>query len=179
MFVTKQSLEKRRILLKKIEERIAQAKEDKEEARSQGDLSENFGYTEARKEVENLRKMQADLMINIDLIQVVDPIKEWPEIDMQGYIRAMVGAKVTYTLDGEETWGLLGGAWDADLNNPHIIPYTSPLGRALIPKTPGKTISWEGKTIKIKKVEVPTKELLESLYQERNIKDSSQPELEL
>jgi transcription elongation GreA/GreB family factor len=141
-FVTIPSHEARKALHEKYEKRITTAQADKKEAQSQGDLSENFGYVEAKKDVENYRRMQAELNFNDPTIQLVDP-QEWADLDMEGVPRVMVGAKVTIRRSGKEETVLIGGAWDSDLENPSIIPYTSPLGKALIPKRPGASVTLE------------------------------------
>ena len=63
--VTKQSRVKRQEQHDLYSKRIDAAKIDKEEARSQGDLSENFGYDAAIKAIENYRRIQAELGLEV------------------------------------------------------------------------------------------------------------------
>jgi transcription elongation GreA/GreB family factor len=184
MIVTKQSHTIRKALHENYQKRIAAALEDKAIAKSQGDLSENFGYVEAMKECENLRRMQADLGLNNPEVQVVDPTS-WADIDMEGVPRAMVGALLEIETNGAQKTILLGGAWDADLKKEDVIPYTCPLGAALIPKSPGKEVPFNGGTVKILSVEVPTKERLQEIYGpiktktlENNRTEPGQPEMD-
>jgi transcription elongation GreA/GreB family factor len=165
IIVTEQSFKVREELYNRYEKRIQAAQLDKADAKSQGDLSENFGYVEAKKDVENYRRMQAELQFTNPAKQIVDP-KEWASIDMEGVPRAMVGAKVSILRNGEKEDLLIGGAWDSDLENPKIVAYTSPLGKALIPKRPGMkvTIETSGEEIEIVDVTTATAQEIEALY---------------
>lgn len=179
IIVTEQSHKIREELHLRYDKRIQAAQLDKAEAKSQGDLSENFGYVEAKKEVENYRRMQAELEFNHPSKQVVNPL-EWANLDMDGVPRVMVGAKVTIKRNGEEEEVFIGGAWDSDLENPKIIPYTSPLGRALIPKKPGYSTILEssGDSIEILDVTVATEKELTALYKEKSNPKKKKDEVE-
>lgn len=180
--VTKQSETKRREKHDIYEKRIAASIEDKEVARSQGDLSENFGYTEALKEIENQRRMQTDLGLHNPGVEIIDPMN-WAEMDMEEpYVR--LGAKVGIEINGERQTILIGGAWDFDLGNEAIVPYSSPLGQALMRKEPGFTTKLEtsGETVTVLSAEVPTKEDLEGYYPsptKKKVKDKEKPALEI
>lgn len=150
---------------------IEKAQHDKEEARSQGDLSENFGYVEARKTIENLRKIQSNLGLNTPGLNIVDPLEEWcenPADELTETPRARLGTIVQIERDGICETLLLGGAWDGDLENPKVIAYTSPLAKAIIAKAPNYQTILEptGEEIKLVSVAIPTKEGLEEIYQE-------------
>lgn len=164
LIVTRESFNVRKEKYKRYSELIESVKIDKEEARSQGDLSENFGYVEAKKTEENYRRSQANLDMDKP-VDIIDP-KEWSQSDINESPRAMLGAKLTIKRNGKEEEILIGGAWDADLNLPNVIAYTSPLAKALIPKPPGfKTIlPTSGEEIEIISAACPTKEYLEKIY---------------
>ncbi len=180
LIVTKQSFELRKKQYKKYSEIIEKVKKDKEEARSQGDLSENFGYVEAKKTEENYRRIQAALEMD-NPVDVIDPL-DWTESDINEFPRAMLGAVVTIKRDGKKEEMLIGGAWDADLNHPEIIAYTSPLAKALIPKEPGykTSLSTSGEAIEIMAVKAPSKEYLKQIYQaESKEKKNKEDEIEM
>lgn len=162
--VTKPTHEKKSQALKELAQRIAKIREDMAEARDQGDLSENFGYTEARKQLETQKALYEERSSEHALSQVIDPL-DWADIDMEELPRAMIGSLVTFELKGETHTSLLGGSGD---EYPKVIPYNSPLGKALIPKLEGQTVELEiaGKTevLRIKKCEVPTKKKLQEIY---------------
>jgi transcription elongation GreA/GreB family factor len=165
LIVTEQSYQIRKEKYEKIGQRILEVQRDKEEARSQGDLSENFGYVEAKKTEENLRRMQGDLELDFPL-DVVNP-KEWAKLDMEDMPRAMLGAEIEIERNGEYEKLLIGGAWDSDLNHPGILSYTSPLAKALIPKAPGFTTTLEtnGDKIELLSSKAPSIELLNNLFE--------------
>jgi transcription elongation factor GreA len=164
LIVTEQSYKIRKDRHDQLSQRILEVQRDKEEARSQGDLSENFGYVEAKKTEENLRRMQADLDMDMP-IEVVDP-KSWTDLDMEDMPRAMLGAHVKIKRNGVVEELLIGGAWDADLNNPNVVSYSSPLAKAIIPKSPGfkTTLETNGDTIELVSSKPPTKELLDNIF---------------
>jgi transcription elongation GreA/GreB family factor len=164
LIVTKQSFEVRSKTHKHYSEIIKKIQEDTEEARSQGDLSENFGYAEAKKAEENYKRIRASLNMD-DPVDIVDP-QEWVHSDVDEFPRAMVGALVTIKRAGVEETLLIGGAWDTDLNNPKVIAYTSPLAKSIIPKQPGfkTTLSTSGEEIEIVSARVPTTEDIKNLY---------------
>jgi len=164
LIVTQNSYKIRKDKYNKFSVRILDTQKDKEEARSQGDLSENFGYVEAKKTEENLRRMQADLDLDLPL-EVIDPL-EWANLDMEDMPRAMLGAEILIKRNGQEETLIIGGAWDAELNHPNILPYTSPLAKALIPKKPGfkTTLETNGDTIELISSKAPQKEWLKELY---------------
>jgi len=171
LIVTKQSFEVRSKTHQQYSEIIKKIQEDKEEARSQGDLSENFGYEEAKKAEENYKRIQASLGMD-EPVDIVDP-QEWTHSDIDEHPRAMVGALLTIKRAGAEEKILIGGAWDSDLKNPSIIAYTSPLAKALIPKPPGfKTVlTTSGEEIEILNAKAPTKEDIHNLYSKSPTKD--------
>lgn len=165
--VTRQSYTKRQEQHDLYEKRISDAIEDKEEAKSQGDLSENFGYVEALKAIENFRRMQTELGLKAPGVESVDPFS-WCELEMDDEPRARLGALVTIERNGDKQTFLIGGAWDSDLDldQDGVVPYTSPLARALIPKAPGHRTILEtsGEEILLLSAQTPTKEDIGRLY---------------
>jgi transcription elongation GreA/GreB family factor len=164
ILMTPKTLARKRAEVEALQDQLSKTKEDMQEAKEQGDLSENFGYTESRKQVENLRSILAERTEEVMRAQSVDP-KEWVHLDMSEEPRAMVGAMVTVSIDGNTHEVLLGGAGD---EHPKIIPYNSPLGRAVIPKVQGTTVKAEiGEkevTIKILKCRAPKPQEIAELY---------------
>lgn len=161
--------------IKSLQQKLDRSKEDMNIAKEQGDLSENFGYTEARKDVENLSRALEEKTLEIAGAQVTDPM-EWMHIDMEGVPRAMLGALVTIQRGGKEETILLGGAGD---DIPGVVPYNSPLGKALIPKLEGATIrleiSEQTEEIKILTCTTPTEKKLREIYEtpEKEIKPAA------
>ena len=163
--VTKQSRVKRQEQHDLYSKRIDAAKIDKEEARSQGDLSENFGYDAAIKAIANYRRIQAELGLEAPGVEVVDPAG-WCDMEMDDEPRARLGAKVTIERNGVPQTFLIGGAWDLDLNQEGVIPYTSPLAKAIIPKPVGfsTTFGTSGETIVVVASSTPTREEILAVY---------------
>lgn len=173
LLVTEQSFKIRKEKYDKIAQRIQEVQKDKEDARSQGDLSENFGYVEAKKTEDNLRRMQSDLEMDLP-IELVDP-KNWCQLDMEDMPRAMLGAHIVIKRNGATEEMLIGGAWDSDLNHPNVIAYTSPLAKALIPKKPGFTtkLATNEDTIELISSNPPNKEFVHKIFG-GGVKDKSQ-----
>jgi transcription elongation GreA/GreB family factor len=104
-------------------------------------------------------------------MDIVDPA-EWVNLDMEDMPRAMLGAKIEILRGGTKETLLIGGAWDASLDNPQIIPYTSPLGKCLIPKRPGfkTTLETSGEEIELLSSKAPTKEDIKEFYKKDKTK---------
>lgn len=164
--MTIQAHQKKRQEIQAIQAQLEAAKEDMNIAKEQGDLSENFGYQESRKNVENLNRQIASRMEDMAGLQIIDPL-DWAENDMEGLPRCMVGTCVTLLRDGKEESYLIGGMGD---NIPGVIPYNSPLGKAIIAKPEGTEVELNvtdsPQKIKIVSCTVPTKAALEKLYNE-------------
>jgi transcription elongation GreA/GreB family factor len=175
LIVTKQSFDIRGKLHREYGKIIKKIQVDKEEARSQGDLSENFGYAEAKKAEENYKRIQGALGME-EPVDIVDP-QEWVHSDIDEHPRAMVGALVTILRAGNKEELLIGGAWDSDLNNPKVISYTSPLAKSLIPKPPGfkTTLETSGEEIEILSAKAPSKEDIDVLYSYTRTQEAKPP----
>jgi transcription elongation GreA/GreB family factor len=159
MIVTKHSLTARKEYHKSVEARIKVLQAEKEEARAQGDLSENAGYVEAIRGIENYRRILADRPL--EHTQIMDPM-EWVESETSN---ACLGTKISLKINNVTSQFLIGGAWDTELENPDVIAYTSPLARAVI----GKEVGHQGKLpngtlVELVKIEAPTIKFLEKIY---------------
>lgn len=112
------------------------------EAISRGDLRENAEYKAAREKqamlVEKAERMKAELQ----RVVILDPHAVHPET-------ASPGTRITLKHQGKtelETYTILG-PWDVDIEK-GIISYLSPIGKGLLHKTAGETV-----TIKLPKGE--------------------------
>lgn len=166
LFMTQQAHDKKLVEITIVQKKLEAAKIDMNEAKEQGDLSENAGYTYAREDVEKFNTQIAERIMEMSGVNIVDP-KEWAELDMEDSPRCMLGALVTIQRAEKEETYLIGGAGD-HING--VLPYNSPLGKTLIPKAEGKTVFLQlGDTeeeIKILSCKVATREYIENLYKE-------------
>lgn len=108
-------------------------------ARSQGDLSENSDYQNAKEELEFLDGRIEELETVIKSAVVVSD-------DNNG--GAGVGAKVTVRVNGVKTTFEIVGEWEADLAKKKIS-HTSPLGSALVGKKLGDKFEVEAPVGKV------------------------------
>lgn len=103
-------------------------------AASFGDLSENAEWTAALEKQSNLTQKAEDMRIALEKARVIDLTTTTDEY-------AQVGCRVeveNLATNAIESFTLLG-PWDANMEK-GIISYMSPLGRALLGKTPGEEI---------------------------------------
>ena len=98
-------------------------------ARSQGDLSENSDYQNAKEELEFLEG-------RIDELQAVIKTAKIVKSDQNGS-GVGVGTKVTVRVNGVKTTFEIVGEWEADLASKKIS-HTSPLGSSLVGKKVGE-----------------------------------------
>lgn len=120
------------------------------EARSHGDLSENAEYHAAKERQSFIEGRIRDIQTRLALAQVIDPAKISQE-------KAAFGAKVK-VLDlsnNEEKKFFLVGPDEADIKNGKIT-INSPVGRALIGKSVGDTVTIKApaKTIEYEILEI-------------------------
>ncbi|MCK5427659.1 MAG: transcription elongation factor GreA [Thermodesulfovibrionia bacterium] len=120
------------------------------EARSHGDLSENAEYHAAKERQSFIEGRIRDIQTRLALAQVIDPAKISQE-------KAAFGAKVK-VLDlsnNEEKNFFLVGPDEADIKNGKIT-INSPVGRALIGKSVGDTVTIKApaKTIEYEILEI-------------------------
>lgn len=109
-------------------------------ARSQGDLSENSDYTNAKEELEFLDGRISELQEVLKNAVVVGGNSKNGE--------ASIGAEVTLRVNGEEHIYQIVGDWEADPINKKIS-HTSPLGQALVGKKVGDQVEVEAPAGKI------------------------------
>jgi transcription elongation factor GreA len=102
-------------------------------ARSQGDLSENSDYHNAKEELDFLDGRISELEEVINNAEIVSKSNN-------GEIA--VGTEITLKLDGEEHVFNMVGEWEADPINKKISP-SSPLGQALVGKKVGEKVEVE------------------------------------
>ena len=99
-------------------------------ARSQGDLSENSDYSNAKEELEFLDG-------RIDELEVVLRNAEIVKNGVSKNGGVSIGTKITVRVNGEKHVYQMVGEWEADPVNRKISP-ESPLGQALVGKKVGE-----------------------------------------
>jgi len=109
-------------------------------ARSQGDLSENSDYQNAKEELEFLDGRISELEHILKTAQVVGKKRKKDEIT--------IGAKVTLKANGQKHEYHVVGEWEADPANKKIS-HESPLGQALVGKKVGEKVKVEAPAGKI------------------------------
>lgn len=109
-------------------------------ARSQGDLSENSDYSNAKEELEFLDGRILELEGVLKNAKVVNGNGKKGSVD--------VGKKVTLKVNGDKHVYEIVGEWEADPKNKKISP-ESPLGSALIGKKVGDRIEVEAPAGKV------------------------------
>ena len=109
-------------------------------ARSQGDLSENSDYQNAKEELEFLDGRISELQEVLKNAVVVSGKSKNGE--------ASIGTKITLKANGKEHIYQIVGDWEADPINKKIS-HTSPLGQALVGKKAGDKIEVEAPAGKI------------------------------
>lgn len=109
-------------------------------ARSQGDLSENSDYQNAKEELGFLEGRIDELT---DVINNSKVVKDTGNGHLVG-----VGTKVTVRVNGVKTTFEIVGEWEADMMKKKIS-HTSPLGSSLVGKKVGEKIEVEAPVGKI------------------------------
>lgn len=112
-----------------------------ENARSQGDLSENSDYSNAKSELEFLDGRIDELKSVLDNAKVVATANGGSQVD--------IGAKVNLKVDGSEIVYEIVGDWEAKPTE-QKISHASPLGQALVGKKVGETVEVKAPAGKIK-----------------------------
>jgi transcription elongation factor GreA len=117
-----------------VEEKRPKLVERLANARSQGDLSENSDYQNAREELDFLDGKIAELEELIKNARIVDSRTDSTTVD--------IGNSVKVKINGQETVFSIVGEWEA---NPaeKKISLSSPLGQALAGKTKGDKVEVE------------------------------------
>lgn len=109
-------------------------------ARSQGDLSENSDYQNAKEELEFLEGRIEELQLVIKNAKVVKDTNNGNNVG--------VGTKVTVRVNGVKNTFEIVGEWEADMTNKKIS-HASPLGSALVGKKVGEKFEVEAPVGKI------------------------------
>lgn len=109
-------------------------------ARSQGDLSENSDYQNAKEELEFLEGRIEELQLVIKNAKVVKDTNNGKNVG--------VGTKVTVRVNGVKNTFEIVGEWEADMTNKKIS-HASPLGSALVGKKIGEKFEVEAPVGKI------------------------------
>lgn len=109
-------------------------------ARSQGDLSENSDYHNAKEELE---------FLDGRISEIEDVIKNAKVVKSSGNGSGVsIGTKVTVKTNGETNIFEIVGEWEADPINKKIS-HSSPLGQALIGKGKGEKVEIEAPAGKV------------------------------
>lgn len=134
--------------LSELKEELDRIKKDKrprvvkqlEEARREGDLSENTAYTQTREELAFIDGRIEELEEVIGRALVIEKKDQCDAVEL--------GCQVTVKMDGQKTVFSLVGEWEA---NPTAqkISYKSPLGQSLMGKKVGEKVEVEAPVGKI------------------------------
>ncbi len=111
-------------------------------ARSQGDLSENSDYTNAKEELEFLDGRISELE---EVLKSASVVKD---SSGKGSNVAEVGTRVKVKVGGSEHTFEIVGEWEADPMQKKISP-ESPLGKALVGKKVGENVEVEAPAGKV------------------------------
>ncbi|MFI5241139.1 MAG: GreA/GreB family elongation factor, partial [Microgenomates group bacterium] len=109
---------------------------------SQGDLSENSDYSNAKEELEFLDGRISEIENVLQHVEVVGDVKGSEKSGVS------VGTKVNLKVNGKELLYHIVGEWEADPMNKKIS-HTSPLGQALIGKGIGEKVEVEAPAGKV------------------------------
>lgn len=135
VFITKESLERLKLELKSKEQLRPQMTLDLDEARSQGDLSENVGYHVTKTKLRELDESIAYLRKLIPEAQIIN-VEQCEYVEIGSYIKVdeTIARKVSvFRIVGEEDLV-------ENVGNVTLITYTSVVARALLNKRVGDEI---------------------------------------
>jgi transcription elongation GreA/GreB family factor len=142
-------------------------------AKQDGDLSENAPYQAAKEKFRTMGRIQRRLTREMDQLlneghRLVDPLS-WVTDDVPEAVE--LGTVVEIDLDGERDNFLVAGARDHHIpseGNIVPLPYTSPLGNALLGKPVNETftamIRETGRKISIHSIRRPTREEILAIF---------------
>ena len=147
LYATTESIEVRRRELDKLKlEEIPANRRAIEEAREMGDLRENFEYKSARQRHEYLNARLASLQGDLTRVQPL-------AADRVDYSEARVGCRLSLLNGaGKRRSVTILGPWESDPDR-HIVSYDSELGQALLGKTCGESIPFEGESWTLETIE--------------------------
>lgn len=121
-----------------------------ESAKRDNDLRENPEFMELRVKAMHILPAQKEkLYWKIKEAVIIEDTREYQEFD--GTI-VIVGAIVTFTMEGAEKKFTILGSTEGDLKN-SILACDAPLAQALLGKHVGDTFSFNSRTIVVKKIE--------------------------
>lgn len=121
-----------------------------ESAKRDNDLRENPEFMELRvKAMHTLPAQKEKLYWKIKEAIIIEDTPEYKEFDGTTVI---VGASVTFTMDGAEKKFTILGSTEGDLKS-CILACDAPLAQAMLGKHMGDTFSFNSRTIVIKKIE--------------------------
>lgn len=121
-----------------------------ESAKRDNDLRENPEFMELRvKAMHTLPAQKEKLYWKIKEAIIIEDTSEYKEFDGTTVI---VGATVTFTMDGAEKKFTILGSTEGDLKS-CILACDAPLAQAMLGKHMGDTFSFNSRTIVIKKIE--------------------------
>ena len=121
-----------------------------ESAKRDNDLRENSEFMELRvKAMYTLPAQKEKLYWKIKEAIIIENTREYQEFDGTTVI---VGAIVTFTMDGAEKMFTILGNTEGDFKN-NVIAGDAPLAQAMLGKHVGDTFSFNSRTIVIKKIE--------------------------
>jgi transcription elongation factor GreA len=181
MFVTSYSTKSKKAQLDALTSRREKIMADMQDAKSQGDLSENFGYEQCRRDLSMVDNQIESVRREFGSVRSeVDPM-DWVEEDTPEF--GALGTVVTFQRADHNAPEsiLIGGAWD----NHHegIAPHTTPLAKALILKEPGETSTMVLENheveITVHSVRRPTKEEISAFYPVEPEKKKEKPKKEV
>lgn len=121
-----------------------------ESAKRDNDLRENPEFMELRvKAMHTLPAQKEKLYWKIKEAIIIEETREYQEFDGTTVI---VGAIVTFTMDGAEKKFTILGSTEGDFKN-NIIACDAPLAQGMLGKHVGDVFSFNSRTIVIKKIE--------------------------
>ncbi|MCH3919004.1 MAG: GreA/GreB family elongation factor [Sphaerochaeta sp.] len=147
LYCTKEAFDANRAELRDItDKQIPETTREKSIAREKGDLRENSEYDAAKLKLAQLYARQREIAERIKNVAVV--FEEAIHTDVAGF-----GTHVTLQAeDGSKSGITLAGEWD-DMPEANIISIASPLGKEILGKKVGDSVTFAGHTSHITAIE--------------------------
>jgi transcription elongation GreA/GreB family factor len=149
LYTTVEALERQQAEFKQlISVDIPHNTREMERAKQHGDLRENFEYHAARARQEMLSSRAKTLHDQLSCARIIDPHTVDPSV-------IQIGTRVTFSgADGGEGMTLtILGPWDSDPNN-HIVAYLAPAVAALLGRTVGDEVEYDGRRLTVREIAV-------------------------
>jgi transcription elongation GreA/GreB family factor len=118
-----------------------------QEARSHGDLTENFEYHAARARQEYLSARASDLQADLGRVRIVDPATV-----NTGQVRVGTRVRLHPQAGGEPRTVTILGPYEADPEK-GILSHASEAGQALLEKSAGDTVTYDGASFTVASIE--------------------------